>query len=177
MQTGKLRLIKLHASGTEPYKFSISSRAGIQTQVSLAPKSMLPPHLSVSAFSRRQHLCVPGTPGKHLCPVHRLNQPAAPTIPTSLSGPFSHGTGGPRGEMCPLLAPASGRSLGIFGSLGRLRKTGSRFELALSAPSPESPTKGLRSTLSSSAEAAGNVYNRNQALESSSTDFLPISIL
>ena len=79
--------------------------------------------------------------------------------------------------MCPLLAPASGRSLGIFGSLGRLLKTGSRFELALSAPSPESPTKGLRSTLSSSAEAAGNVYNRNQALESSSTDFLPISIL
>lgn len=77
-----------------------------------------------------------------------------------------------------MLAPAAGRLAGIFSSLGRLpSNTGSGFELALSALPPESPTKGLRPTLSSSAEAAGNVYNRNQALESPSPDFLPISIL
>lgn len=110
--------------------------------------------------------------------MHLSTPPPAPAPPPPHLAPVLTGDVGGGGGRFPLLAPASGRSAGIFSSLGRVRvRQAQVFEVALSALPPEFPAKGLRSPLSGSAEAAGNVYNRNQALESLSTDFLPISIL
>lgn len=92
----------------------------IRTQVSLAPKFMLCLHLSLSTFSIRQH--VPGRQvWQELLPLVFVAFTSGPTIPTSSSGPFPLGIWRQWGERFLLLAPASGRSVGIFSSLGRLQ--------------------------------------------------------
>lgn len=76
-------------------QISISGRAGIRTQVSLAPKFMLCPHLGLSV---RQHPCVPGTRRQvwqESLPLAFVEFTSSPAIPASLSGRFAcRGRGG-----------------------------------------------------------------------------------